>query len=368
MMILDDVSAWPGIPEEPDALDVEKAVKTLWRPFADFPFDGPVSRGVILAALLTACVRPLLPTAPGVCFTAPTAGSGKSLLATCLSKIAGETPAMLPNAGDPEEIRKRLLALLRQNQRVMILDNVVGTLDSAAVCAKLTAEVSSDRVLGVSETIAVPTRSLLLITGNNVALKGDLCRRVLTSRINPQMETPWKRRFDLDPAEYCGTHRLSMVAAALTVLRAGIQNGPTMPDRTASFELWSDTVRRGGCLVSEYGFLDVADPVDSIDTAYAQDPETQKLSALFAAWWELYVDKPVKVSTLIKHGEWMTGSELANPELNAALYEIAGEGHSIDSRRLGRWIERNRERIVDAKRMLFIGKSKGVCKWQLKEN
>ena len=35
------------------------------------------------------------------------------------------------------------------------------------------AETYSDRVLGVNETIEVPTRTLLLITGNNVTIAGD---------------------------------------------------------------------------------------------------------------------------------------------------------------------------------------------------
>jgi len=368
ILILNDSSKWSGIPVEPKVGDVEKAIETLWLPFRDFPFDGPISRGVMLDAVLTTSVRPLLPTAPGKSFTAPTAGSGKSLLARCLSEIAGDTPAMLPNAGEAEEIRKRLLALLRENRRVMILDNVTGTLNSAALCVALTSPVYSDRILGVSETINVPTRTLLLITGNNITLKGDLCRRVLTCRIDPAMETPWKRRFDLDPAEYCRTHRLEMVAACLTIIRAGIQSGPTMPDRTASFELWSDTVRRSVCLVRDYDFLDVADPVESIDTAYDMDPETQKLSALFAAWWQVFQDEPVKVATLIKHGEWNSSSDLStNPELNAVLHEIAGEGHSINPRRLGRWIEKNRERIISGLRVVPAGKSQGVCRWQLKK-
>ena len=65
MLILNDHSQWQGIPDVPGMTAVENAVNRLWLPFKDFPFDGPISRGVWLNAILTAVVRPLLPTAPG---------------------------------------------------------------------------------------------------------------------------------------------------------------------------------------------------------------------------------------------------------------------------------------------------------------
>ena len=366
MLVLNDNSQWDGIPTEPKAGDVERAVNTIWEPFKEFPFDGAISKGVMLTAFLTACIRPLLPTAPGVAFDAPIAGSGKTLLAKCLSITAGDNPAMLPDAGDPEEIRKRLLALLRQNKRVMVMDNVTGLLDSSALAAMLTAETYTDRVLGVSETISVPTRTLLLITGNNITVVGDLCRRILSCRIDPNDETPWKRTFALDPAEYCREHRLAMVAAGLTVIRAGIQSGPEIEDRTASFEVWSDTVRRAVCLVGKYGFLDVTDPVDSIDVAYGADPETGKLGALLSAWWDIWKDAPIKTATLIKfaqsEGKVDFDSEdesgLLYPELNEAVDAICGNGKTLDTRRLGIWIGKNKARIVDEWRIVESEKSK----------
>lgn len=366
MLILNDSSLWPGIPSEPNALDVERAVKILWKPFSEFPFVDSVSRGVMLEILLKTAIRPLLPTAPGNCITAPTAACGKTLLAKCAAEIAGDKPALLPDAGDNAEIRKRLLALLRENRRVLVLDNVVGTLESSALCAMLTTETYTDRVLGVTETISVPTKTLLLVTGNNIQLRGDLCRRMLTSRIDAEMETPWKRKFDFDPAEHCRTHRLEMIAAALTIIRAGIQNGPEMPDRTASFELWSDTVRRPVCLVGEYGFLDVTDPVESIDTAYAMDPETQSAETLLAAWWDVFEDRAVTVAKLMKHAEWTNEKgELTNPDLHAALDEIAGETRGINKRKLGTWIGNHKNRIVAGKFIAASTKQKGLNSWKL---
>jgi len=371
ILILNDISKWQGLPETSDvgalAGILEDAVQRLWTPFSEFPFDGPVSQGVWLNAILTGATRPLLPTAPGVAVTSPVPGSGKTFLAKCVATLIGEIPALLPDAGDSEEVRKRLLALLRQGKRILILDNVVGVLDSSALCVMLTGDTFEDRVLGASETISVPTRTMVIITGNNVIFRGDLCRRVLTSRIDPEMETPWKRAFDLDPVHYCKTHRLEMIRDALTIIRIGLKIGPKMPDRTASFELWSDSIRRAVCLVGKYGFLDVADPVKSIDTAYEMDPETAKLSALTAAWWQIWKDKPIKVADLITQASDALVDAYLYPELRSALREIAGEGYSINSRRLGRWIERNRERIQGGKRIVAAGRKDGVRQWSIKK-
>ena len=196
------------------------------------------------------------------------------------------------------------------------------------------------------------------------------------------METPWKRAFIVDPVQYCREHRMEMVRDALTVLRAGLQDGPKMEDRTASFEMWSDSVRRAICMVAENNLMegiifndrdliDVADPIKSIDTAYEMDPETSKLAALISAWWEKWEGKSVKVSQIISEAtdqsSWEDGQDYINPELQAACEEIAGQGWNINSRILGRWIEKNRERRIDEKRIVDAGRRQGVRQWRLRE-
>ncbi|VBB42841.1 conserved hypothetical protein [uncultured Desulfatiglans sp.] len=362
LLILPDMADWPGVSARPSGKEVEMAVRALWRPFENFPFCGPVDRGVMLTALLTVSVRPLLPTAPAIAFDAPTAGSGKSLLARCCAELAGEeNPAMLPAADNAEEVRKRLLASLRQGKLVTIIDNVAGVLDSAALCTVLTSPRYEDRILGASENIAVPTNTVFVVTGNNLALRGDLCRRVLTARLDPGVGAPWKRRFNLDPAEYVRRRRFELVASALTVLRAGMQHGPILPDRTASFELWSDTVRRAVCWIGAESFLAVDDPVKSIDAAFEMDPETAKLGGLLGAWHGEFRDLPVTVAELIKAARNDEGGPLFD-----ALDEVAGERGSVNPRKLGRWIEKRRERIVGEKKIERAGMRDGRTTWRVK--
>jgi hypothetical protein len=288
-MVCSDLDNWPGVPNHPTREHIKNALEFLWKPFHSFPFCGPLDRGVFLAALLTAMGRPAYATAPGFLFTASTAGSGKSLLARCLAYLAGcGIPAVMTGAEDDAEMRKRLVAVGRRGAAAIVLDNLTGHLDSDALCAWLTSQYLSDRILGVSEDVMVRTGGLLLMTGNNVTRKGDLCRRVLTCRIEAEMETPWKRSFDLDPAQYCKDNRLAMVAVGLTILRYYMARPNPLRDRTASFEAWSDTIRRTVVGVANDGLMDVADPVGSIDAAYDEDPETAKLRALLTVWNDRY--------------------------------------------------------------------------------
>ena len=54
----------------------------------------------------------------------------------------------------------------------------------------LTAEHITDRILGISKTATVSTRTLFLGSGNNVGPIRDLLRRVLTIHIDPRCATP----------------------------------------------------------------------------------------------------------------------------------------------------------------------------------
>ena len=61
---LRDLSTWLSVPEHPSDDIVRDAIRCIWHPFKEFPFESPVDRGGCFAALLTITVRPLLPTAP----------------------------------------------------------------------------------------------------------------------------------------------------------------------------------------------------------------------------------------------------------------------------------------------------------------
>jgi len=144
----------PEIPSAPGESEVCAALDRLMHPFREFPLEDNLASGALLAALLTAAVRPALPTAPAFAIDAPVQGAGKTLLASCIAALAtGTEPEIWPHTAgrDDEEVRKRLFAALRGGTTALVWDNVTGVLDSAALAATITAPHLRDRVLGRSE-------------------------------------------------------------------------------------------------------------------------------------------------------------------------------------------------------------------------
>ena len=122
------------------------------------------------------------------------------------------------------------------------------------------------RVLGKSESISVPNRPTMLMTGNNLSLPGYMARRVLFGKTDPRTERPFVRQFHFDTLAYAQLNRQSMIVAALTIARDFLTSGANrVHRRMASFELWDDLVRQlialGGREIQPEEF---ADPINAV--------------------------------------------------------------------------------------------------------
>ena len=335
---------WMDIPERPTAKEVSDAFEILYAPFVDFPFESVIDESVFISALLTAPIRPVLPLAPGFYISATTPGSGKSLLAKCLSILAGGKSEMIPhNSGhgyeQDEENRKRLLSLGMSGPRSVTLDNVVGSLSSSSLCVWLTSEVYEDRILGSSKMGSVSTRVLFLVTGNNITPVGDLCRRLLRIHLDPQVEKPWERMFKINPIEYCQNNRMRMIRAACLILKAGLQFKNLDGRQMGSFEVWSDFIRPAVLMLAE-DTKETVDPLQSIDAALSEDPETTRAKALIAAVEDFLIGDINEFTT-----SKLIGSAENNPDLKDILIEIGGD--RLNSRIIGRFIARIKGRIYE---------------------
>jgi hypothetical protein len=366
----------PFISPAPTPEQAVNALEQLWAPFCRFPLVDNVDQGVLLAAILTATVRASLPTAPGFGIDAPTAGSGKTLLAQAIGALTlgHKVPALPPAGNQDDESRKRLFAALRDGTKVLLWDNVRDPLGNASIDAFLTAPTFSDRVLGASETLALPNRALFLTTGNSLRLVGDTCRRILIMRIDPQVEKPYAREFDFCPVETVISRRQELVAAALTLMRAYITAGRQRlgVGRTASFETWDDMVRQTVCWVSTWDNR-FADPLKATERAYEEDPQTTNLRNLLRAWHDVFGARPVTVEQLVGVDyEIHLASEetrAAYSDLKEALHAVAGDHRGINNRILGAWIAKHKERRVDGLRIVQQGnpdsKSRKSKRWCL---
>ena len=361
--------AVPSAPTVEQALD---ALAKLWHPVRLFPFADEVAVGVTLASMLSACLRPALPTCPAFGFDAPAAGTGKTLLAKCIGALAtGGDVAVLPPTNQEDECRKRLFAALRGGFKVLLWDNVREPLGNSVIDSFLTSSFFADRVLGVSENVELPNRSLFLVSGNNLVLTGDTHRRILLARLDAQIETPFKREFEFDPLTEVCNNRQILVVAALTIVRAYIAAGrpKVASGRIASFELWDDLVRQPLCwlkermMESDRDLKDLpmfVDPSESIDRAASENPETSKLAALLNAWIAAFGTTPTTPAQAIIKANEEFG---AQSELFDALDEIAGQNGKLNVRILGRWLERHAGQLCTGLRLVLANKTNGLKRW-----
>ncbi len=363
----------PAVPLHPTPQQALDALARIWAPFHKFPFVDDVGRGVTIAAILSACVRAVLPTCPAFGFDAPAAGTGKTLLARCIATLAtGTEPSVLPPATEEDECRKRLFAELRRGSRAILWDNVRDPLGNAAIDSFLTASLFADRVLGVSETVELPNRALFLLTGNNLVLTGDTFRRVLAARLDADTETPFKREFSFDALEMVQSNRLALVVDVLTIIRAYITAGrqKAAPGRIASFEQWDDLVRQPVCwlagIVKESGrdLIDMpsfADPSLAIDSAESVNPETAKLTALLNVLSKTFGTHQQTPKQMIHAAT--DGKDVLNENLFDALDEVAGQNGKLNVRILGRWLERNKDCLTDGLRLKLTSQAHGFKHW-----
>ncbi|WP_417579042.1 hypothetical protein [Nitrincola sp.] len=374
-LLLDNAEALPLVTDDPTPEQVSKALESLMKPFESFPFATALDKGIMLAGLLTAVMRPVLPTAPGIGFDAPVMGSGKTLLAECLGILAtGDNPTVWPHTSgrDDEETRKRILTALRSGSRAMIWDNVTGIFDSAALAALLTSESFTDRVLGQSAYITVPNRAILVLTGNNLTLAGDMPRRVLKCRIDPQTERPYARKFDLDPKQYVKQNRLSMVCAALTIIKGWLSSGECMfgshaPGRMASFEIWDDLVRQPvAWIASTIKPGEYEDPMNAVDQNQQSDPEQEALYDVLAEIQKVFGTDAFTTKELHRRA-YGDRNLVGAADLQEALEDLVG-GHNLNTRSLGKVLPFRADRLVRGLALVAAPEDKHtkLKRWRIK--
>lgn len=349
-LLFDSTYAPQCVPTFPTKSQAWAALEQLWLPFVDFPFCGPLDRAVHLAALLTTSIRASLPASPGFAYDAPIQGSGKTLLARCVGVLVqGSDPSVWPHTAgrDDEEIRKRVFTVLRTGSRVLIWDNVVGSFDSPAMASCMTTPTLSDRILGQSVSSTVPNRLMVILTGNNITLQGEMPRRILISRIDPRSEKPFARSFDLDPYGYCRQHRQTMLVAALTLIRAFLTHGCTakITGRLASFEDWDAWVRRTVIYANELKPGMFGDVMDVIQANQSTDPEQDALSGLLSAWEESFGTKAISVAELLAVATVFMGDDKSKRLCEALEAFTNTDKRQLNAKSVGRFLGYRHGRI-----------------------
>jgi Bifunctional DNA primase/polymerase, N-terminal len=355
-LLLIDPPAMAPIPDEPTEDDARKELEFFKALIRGFPFVGDVDRAVMLSALITPVARGGFIVVPMHTVDAPVAGAGKSYGLDLVSMIAtGERMPVVAAGPDAEESEKRLGSALLAGQPLVCIDNISGVLSGDALCQYIERPRPQVRILGKSELITVETRGTsLFANGNNLVISGDLCRRVVCARLDPKMEDPELRVFKTDPLAMIAADRGTYIRAALLICRAYIAAGrPNPARRLASFEGWSDTVR------SALIWLGEDDPVKSMSSAKAEDPERGSFRALLSAWADdfgtgedngktLRDVVALAVATTVGGGGGYYYPTLARPNLNAALQAaVVGQSRrQLTASSLGYWLRARKDAIA----------------------
>jgi hypothetical protein len=185
---------------------------------------------------------------------ATTPGSGKGLLADCCSLVAtGRDAGKGPEPRNPDETRKFITSVLVAGASMVVLDNIVGYLDSAPLARVLTAEIWEDRLLGYSRQVRPLNRAVWVATGNNMALSRELARRAVWIRLEPEQERPELRSGFRHPdlLRWVREERGRLIAACLTLARAWVLKGrpcgsEVLGTTFGSYPSWLDVI--GGVL------------------------------------------------------------------------------------------------------------------------
>lgn len=347
------------IPDKPTREDAELSLKILNEILEEFCFATDEDRAAALSAILTAAIRPSLVNAPMIHVRAHAVGSGKSYLCELITAFASPqqgTPTTFP--ADDEECRKLLLAELLRAPAVIEFDNMTSDiLPHKSLCTALTSEFITGRILGVSKTATVSTRTVFLSSGNNVTPIKDMTRRCISINLNPEVEIPASRTFKRPNliAEVL-KEREHYVSAAITIVRAWIvaEKPRAKCKSLAGFESWSDYCRHSLL------WLGCADPAVSIFEAIKEDPDREQLGRLLIAWQIVFDNVPAMVREAVSkstlHG---------NDELKEILHDIADERGDINRRRLGRWIKRHQGQIVDGLRFARCSGNTSAERWKV---
>lgn len=328
---------------EPTRENASEALGDLMGLLREFHFQSSHDLSAALCAMLTAAVRGSLRLAPAFNLSASASGSGKSYLASLISLFAGPgDPHSTSYPSTAEEATKSILAVLMERPAVVLFDDMQGNWTPYGALNKaLTSATITERILGVSKTATVGTNCLFMGTGNNVEPAADMRRRVLSLYIAPPTGSPATLTYNGNPVEVVRRNRGQYVSAALTIIRAFNAAGSpraAVPS-IATYGDWSDLCRQ------PLLWLGLPDPATSLIEQVSHDPDLQLLGTLIEELQQCFADRAVTVRQIRDRA-------VNSDSLRYALEDLPiMERGAINAHRLGQYLKKQRNRIVDGYRI-----------------
>ena len=325
---------------EPTLEAARTALALLEDLLTEFHFVAATDKAAALSAIFTAVTRPSLPHAPGFHARAPVFGSGKTYLCELIGAFGGPGGnAKVSYPTTSEEATKVILSLLLTSPAVIEFDDMdTDWLPHGTIKRMLTAEHITDRILGVSKTATVSTRTLFLGSGNNVGPLRDLLRRVLTIHIDSRCATPATLSYRGNPVDNVRRERGKYVSAVLTIIlawrKAGSPHAPV--ENIVTFGgAWSDYCRH------PLMWLGYPDPATALIEQVRHDPDADALGTLMNEWNALFSSVPTTVRKAVD-----TATYQHSGLLDAMREFPVEERGEINRSKLGWILKKNANRIV----------------------
>ncbi len=352
-------TTYPPIPANPTREDALMALARLREPFSEFPWKEAASEAAFVSHILAEAARLAMERCPMYFYDAPMAGTGKSTLQEMAARIVhGTEPAMRPWVHDEDELRKSIYACLMAGDRSIWIDNVPDghKVRSAVLETFLTAEVWKDRKLGESFTSAIPNKTVMVASGNNLTPVGALARRSLVIRLDANTENLRDRVFKIEnPRRYIMKHRAALLIDALTIIRAyiALKAFVHMPVTLPSFERWSQLAR------NPLIWLGMVDPVTT--QLHETDDETQNIGPIFEKLAANFGDRTFTAGDMAR----VVGSlSDTNNELSDALMQM-GCAEPNNPIKVGYWLRAAKDKIGSGFKIVHDGHSKFGVRWKL---
>jgi hypothetical protein len=332
---------------KPTVLGLEAAKKLIFEDMlGDFPFKDEASRSNAVALMLLPILRPAIAgPAPMTVIDAPTAGTGKSLLAEIILLLysPGGVPARsCPPQDDDAEWKKSITSAMIAKSQFFYLDNVKGAIYNSSLLAAITSTSWTDRILGSKDQIDMNHSMIFVATANNISMDNELSRRMVWVRLDANQEHPEQRTgFRHENIKvWVLEHRAEILAALIMFVRAWLDAGrpPTsykIPP-LGSFEAY--TLIMAG--VMDYvapGFL------GNREAQILKTTETGPWHAFTEAWHEGYSTRRVGAGDLLSLAQKL-------------LTDVIGDkGEASQVRRLGNALKKNTDRVFGGRKILGLG-------------
>ena len=326
--------------------DAETALAAIDELLSEFCFESETDKSAAISAMFTAAVRPSLPVAPAFLTTAPDSGVGKSYLNRIITAFAGGEPARASFPKTSEEATKSVVALLLTAPAVIEYDDMdTSFIPHGALNRMLTSEKITERVLGVSKTVTVPTKTFVIASGINIQPERDMLRRVITIRLASRSDEGIGRKFKGRPAEQVASSRIKMIGYILTIIEAWKQAGrpkADVPDIASYGDDWANHCRHP--LI----WLGLTDPAQCLFTQVENDTHRNALGIFLSEWYKAFGNSSVAVRKIIAKAHGDSSGPLADALLELPIHDSRG----VNPSKFGWYLSKQVKRVVGDLRLL----------------